>query len=140
MPPTRDSVQIRRPISLQMRLQNYRLFQDSGWFTIAPLTCLVGRNSSGKSSILSSILLLKQSIEQDGPGWGAASALVLSGQYCDLGNYVDLVHNHHESDALSVSFSVSFSDLQRGYTERGIPLVNLAVSRQRPYGGVGYYF
>lgn len=123
-----------------MRLQNFRLFRDSDWFTIAPLTCLVGRNSSGKSSILSSILLLKQSIEQEGTGWGAASALVLSGPYCDLGNYVDLVHNHHESDEISISFSVSFSDLERGYTERGIPIVNLAVPRQRQSYGGGYYF
>jgi hypothetical protein len=55
----------RRPTSLKMRLKNYRLFQDSGWFTIAPLTCLVGRNSSsGKSSIISSILLLAHSFTQ----------------------------------------------------------------------------
>ncbi len=140
MPTVRNLDSTRKPISLKMRLQNFRLFRDSDWFTIAPLTCLVGRNSSGKSSILSSILLLKQSIEQEGTGWGAASALVLSGPYCDLGNYVDLVHNHHESDEISISFSVSFSDLERGYTERGIPIVNLAVPRQRQSYGGGYYF
>lgn len=123
-----------------MRLQNFRLFQDSGWFTIAPLTCLVGRNSSGKSSIISSILLLKQSIEQEGSGWGPASPpLILSGQYCDLGNYVDLVHNHHESEEISISFSVAFSELERAHLNRRAPIVNLAIPRQRPYYG-GYYF
>ncbi len=131
----------RKAISLKMRLKNYRLFADSGWFTIAPLTCLVGRNSSGKSSILSSILLLKQSVEQEGTGWGAnPPPLVLSGRYCDLGNYSDLVHNHHESSEISFSFSVTFADLERAYTQRGVPLVQLAAPRQRTYYGGGYFF
>jgi predicted ATPase len=140
MPSTGKSDLTRKPVSLRMRLQNYRLFQDSGWFTVAPLTCLVGRNSSGKSSILSSILLLKQSVEQEGTGWGAGGRLVLSGQYCDLGNYADLVHNHKESDEISVSFSVDFPDLNRGFGERGVPIVNLSVPRPQGAQFGGYYF
>jgi predicted ATPase len=123
-----------------MRLENFRLFRDSGWFTIAPLTCLVGRNSSGKSSIISSILLLKQSVEQEGTGWGPTTPpLVLNGQYCDLGNYVDVIHNHRESEEFSLSFSVTFSELERTYGNRGVPIVNLAIPRQKPYYG-GYFF
>ena len=45
---------------MKLKLENYRLFLDSNWFEIAPLTLLVGRNSSGKSSILSSLLLLSR--------------------------------------------------------------------------------
>jgi predicted ATPase len=131
-----DNTVQKRP-SIDLCLENFRLFKDSGWFKLAPLTCLVGRNSSGKSTVLSSILLLKQSIEQERTAWGAMP-LVLSGQYCDLGNYTDLVYNHRESSEISFSFSVSFVDLQTSLGERGIPFVNLAIRPRRDYSG-DYY-
>ncbi len=126
--------------SIDLRLENFRLFRDSGWFRLAPLTCLVGRNSSGKSSVLSSILLLKQSLEQEGTGWGRGpTPLSLTGQYCDLGNYSDVVHNHDESYEISFSFAVSYRDLGQSYKERGVPFVNLAIPRPSGFNP-GYYY
>lgn len=46
-----------------MRLQNFKAFEDTGDLKIKPLTVLAGPNSSGKSSILQSLLLLKQTLE-----------------------------------------------------------------------------
>lgn len=43
------------------QLQNFRSFEDTGSIELAPITVLCGANSSGKSSILKSILLVKQS-------------------------------------------------------------------------------
>src|SRR5579863_2471361 len=100
------NAQIRSRPSVGVRLENFRLFRDSGWFRLAPLTCLVGRNSSGKSSVLSSILLLKQSAERQTMG-SAVMPLALSGPYCDLGNYADVVHNHDESSDISLSVSIT---------------------------------
>jgi predicted ATPase len=93
---------------IQFRLQNFRLFRDSGWLDLAPLTCLVGRNSSGKSSVVSALLLLKQSVENEVFG-SAITPLALSGQYCDLGQFRDLVHNHDESSEISFGFKVPVS-------------------------------
>src|SRR5258706_5067426 len=96
---------------LDVRLENFRLFRDSTWFKIAPLTCLIGRNSSGKSSIVSALLLLKQTLEQESMGW-ATTPLKLSGPYCDLGNFTDVVHDHNESSEMSISISMPMSAMK----------------------------
>ena len=84
-----DKPQEAPPASLSMELTNYRAFQNSGGFRLAPLTLLVGANSTGKSSIMSALLVLKQSIEQELIG-SRVGPLILSGAYCDLGQYADV--------------------------------------------------
>jgi len=130
----------RRP-SFSMRLENFRLFKDSEWFRVAPLTCLVGRNSSGKTSILSALLLLKQSLEQEGMARGT-TPLILSGPYCDLGDYGDLVYNHDQSSEVSFSFAMSFLDLQTRTSQAASPLTAFPIPRSNPVGrlGFGYYY
>ena len=44
-----------------LRIQNLKSIKDSGNIDIKPLTILIGRNSSGKSSFVRSLPLLKQS-------------------------------------------------------------------------------
>jgi predicted ATPase len=116
---------------LRMRLENFRLFRDSGWFTLAPLTCVVGRNSSGKSSIVSSLLLLRQSVEEQALG-SAPMALTLSGPYCDLGNYSDVVYDHDESAEISFSFEASVTALASDQRARRGQLVEFSVPRPLP--------
>lgn len=124
--------------SVNLRLENFRLFQDSGWFKLAPLTCLVGRNSSGKSSVLSAILLLKQSVEREAMG-SAVMPLALSGPYCDLGNYADVVYGHDESSEISLSVSMSFPDLSAPSFAPSTPFVNLALPRAAGLYRGAYY-
>jgi hypothetical protein len=128
-----DANSISKRPSMKLRLENFRLFRDSGWFKLAPLTCLVGRNSSGKSSVLSAILLLKQSIEREAMG-SALMPLALAGTYCDLGNYVDVVHNHDEQSEISLSFSISAPDLAKVSNDRGARFVDFSVPRPREFG------
>ncbi len=45
-----------------LRLIRFRGFADSGWIELKPLTLLLGHNSSGKSSILAALLMLRQSL------------------------------------------------------------------------------
>lgn len=45
-----------------LRLKNYRCFDDTGKVDLKPLTFLLGKNSSGKSSFLKFFPLLKQSV------------------------------------------------------------------------------
>lgn len=76
----------------ELSLRNFRGFKNSGKVHLAPLTFLVGTNSSGKSSIFDALLLLAQSnfiplyqlIQQ--PQWG--------GPLLDLGSYKDCVYQH----------------------------------------------
>jgi hypothetical protein len=124
--------------ALALRLENFRLFQDSGWFKVSPLTCLVGRNSSGKSSVLSSLLLLKQSVERQTMG-SAVMPLALSGPYCDLGNYADVVHNHNESSDITLSLSISLAELSATTDLPPTPFVNLGLPQTLPFYRNYYY-
>lgn len=46
----------------QRHLQNLNAWRDSGAVQLAPVTRLLGSNSSGKSTLLQSLLLLKQTV------------------------------------------------------------------------------
>ena len=48
-----------------LRVKSFRSFIDSGPIELRPLTIFVGRNSSGKSSILRLLPLLKQSVSEE---------------------------------------------------------------------------
>ena len=45
-----------------IKVTNFKSIQDSGTFELRPLTVLAGINSSGKSSLLQALLLLKQTM------------------------------------------------------------------------------
>jgi hypothetical protein len=124
---------------MKIRLENFRLFEDSNWFNLSPLTFLVGRNSSGKTSILSAILLLKQSIEQEAMTRGV-TPLILSGPYCDLGGYSDVVHNHDSRSDISFSFSMKLADLQKATEQSSAPIVSFAVPRTPSLGRIGFFY
>lgn len=47
---------------IQIQLRNFKAWRDSGAVALAPVTMLLGTNSSGKSSLLQSLLLLKQTV------------------------------------------------------------------------------
>ena len=40
---------------LRFRVQNFRNIDDSGWIELAQVTCLVGRNESGKTALLKAL-------------------------------------------------------------------------------------
>ena len=123
--------------SLSLRLEKFRLFSDTKWFRLAPLTILVGRNSSGKSSIINSLLLLKQSIEHEAMT-PTLTPLSLVGPYCDLGNYADLVHNHDEASPVAISFGAPFAALKPIQYDLNNPLYRLSTRRSHGYR-IGYY-
>lgn len=73
-------------------LENYKSFQklmveNKDELEIAPLTILCGVNSSGKSSILKSLLMLKQSYENN----NATNFMTFNGDYVDNGSFNELL-------------------------------------------------
>ena len=52
----------------ELRAQHFKSWQDTGALHFAPLTGLFGANSSGKTSILQVLLMLKQTVERP-PDW-----------------------------------------------------------------------
>ena len=70
-------------------LQNYKCFKDETTIDIAPLTVLCGVNSSGKSSILKSLLMMKQSFENESP----YNEMTFNGRWVDNGYFNDIIYH-----------------------------------------------
>ena len=75
----------------EYRLTNFKAFGETVTIPIRPLTLIFGANSSGKSSIFQSMLLLKQTLEE---AKNPNTALLPKGSLVDLGTYSDFVHRH----------------------------------------------
>lgn len=84
-----------------LSIANFKAFSGSQKIKLAPITLIYGPNSSGKSSIIHSIMLLKQSLTRPNVQGG----LVSNGEFVDLGDYSSMVHGHDLSRAISFSFS-----------------------------------
>jgi predicted ATPase len=78
----------------EIGVKNYRSWADSGSVPLAPLTGFFGTNSSGKSSLLRFLLMLKQTAESRDRG----IQLELGGQkdYVELGSPKDVIFNHND--------------------------------------------
>src|SRR5205823_9518762 len=82
-------------------LRNFKSWRDTGRVRLAPITALFGSNSSGKSSLLQSLLLLRQTTESA----DRSRTLDLGGpnSLVDLGTYDDIIFRHSPADPLYIS-------------------------------------
>ena len=92
-----------------VRIQNLRSIKDSGVVELKPLTVLIGRNSSGKSTLLRSFPLLKQSF-----GVAAADPILWYGPYVDFGSF----RNSLSSDCDEGKDTITFELTLRSFMER----------------------
>ena len=83
-----------------IRLKNFRGFVDTDFVPLKPLTLLVGRNNSGKSSFLRALPLLRQSVERPTKG-----PILWFGQYVDFGSFKDTVCADADTPEISISFN-----------------------------------
>lgn len=90
-----------------MRLQEFRLFSDTGRIDFAPVTLLFGKNNSGKTSLLRAPLLLRQlqsarSVTGDVP---------LSGPEVDFGSYRELVRDGDLRRNIRLEFELNLENV-----------------------------
>lgn len=78
-------------------IHNFKSHRDTN-LEIAPLTILTGTNGSGKSSVLQSLLLLRQSYFQN----QLHEALLLKGNLCDIGIGSDAIYQFADDDFLRI--------------------------------------
>ncbi|MGH9425864.1 MAG: AAA family ATPase, partial [Terriglobia bacterium] len=71
----------------EYQLTNFKAFAGPETIPIRPITLIYGPNSSGKSSILQSLLLLKQTLEEA----NIATPLLPKGKLVDLGDYREFI-------------------------------------------------
>ncbi|MBD9667076.1 DUF3696 domain-containing protein [Variovorax sp. VRV01] len=73
-----------------LKLENFKIWRSTGPVRLAPITLLLGTNSSGKSSMIQSLLLIRQTVKGDDPnldlnlGNPDADDSVTMGQFKDL--------------------------------------------------------
>lgn len=102
-----------------LRIQNFKGWRDTGQMRLAPITGLFGANSSGKSSILQFLLMLKQTAESS-DRLRVLNTGVSERDYVALGSFNDLLHRgaHKNQDehlqwqfswTLPFRFPVNFS-------------------------------
>lgn len=101
---THQSTQWRKNSMLrEYQISNFKAFAGQEVIPIRPITLIYGQNSSGKSSVLQSLLLLKQTLEE---AKNPMTLLLPRGSLVDLGGYSQFV-NCHDLDK-SFSFKVFF--------------------------------
>lgn len=76
----------------ELRIKNFKAWQDTGSVRLAPLTVIFGANSAGKSSLGHLLLALKQTVlsadRKRALHLGDESSLI------DLGTFAECLHNH----------------------------------------------
>ena len=89
-----------------LRFQNFKSWRDTGDIRLAAITGFFGTNSSGKSSILQLLLMLKQTTESN----DQQQVLNLGNDktYVDLGTTYDILHPQLDQQLQTLEFSVGW--------------------------------
>ncbi len=95
----------------ELRAQNFKSWKDTGKLQIAPLTGFFGANSSGKTSLLQTLLVLKQTVERP-PDWNGVIDFGEDNSLVNLGGFDETVHQHNLDLSLDVAVSWQLPERQ----------------------------
>jgi len=84
-------------------MTDFRAFEGKVRLPLRPITVLVGENNSGKSSLLSSIRLMAQTIQ----GPDVTVPLLFDGPFGDFGAFRDIVHGHNRGRPFALELTAS---------------------------------
>ena len=87
----------------EIGIENFKAFGKMQRIPLKPITLLYGPNSSGKSSLMQALLMLKQTLEESGD---KDITLLPKGNLVDVGNYQEFINRHDvkKDFRLSISF------------------------------------
>lgn len=102
-------------------LENFKGFKNLDNLKVKPITILCGTNSCGKSSILQSILLLKQTLESQNPN----QILLLNGRLVNLGSFENIIFDKNWDNPLvfEFTFKLTKEDLKLPRLRNSPPLI-----------------
>lgn len=101
-----------------IRLQNFMAFEDTDWVDLRPITLLFGRNSSGKSVLIRSLLLLRQSVQQAREG----DVFVFSSLHgVDIGSFREMAYNGKDDPIVRFHFRCVSSEIENILAKSGHP-------------------
>jgi predicted ATPase len=87
---------------LEWTAGNFKSVAGPVTLPLAPLTLFVGANSSGKSTVLQSILTVMQSLGS--PVSSSPHPLIFNGEYLKLGSWKDVLHQGAQDSILTIGF------------------------------------
>lgn len=85
----------------EVAVKNFKCFQQDD-FSFAPLTVLTGLNSTGKSTLIQLLLLLRQSVGEN--------KLILNGYWTELGGAEDIITYYSKEEEINVKIKTDNVD------------------------------
>ncbi len=85
---------------MKISIENFKSISALHNFKIKPFTVLSGINSSGKSSFIQLLLLLKQTVEKS----STDDIFSLDGKYYQVNNFQNLIYKKNTNNKISISF------------------------------------
>lgn len=100
----------------EWKLDNFKSIDQEKDLEFRPLTIFTGANSSGKSTILQSILLVTQTLQSP----IASRSIVLNGWFKKFGSYSDVVNRRDNERNIKIGFTIQNSgeDVRNDYYSR----------------------
>ena len=92
----------------RLRLENFKSWKDTGDIDLKPITGFFGPNSSGKTSLFQSLLLMKQTV--DSPDRRVVLNFGDEKTPVNLGDFESIIHGHDTGRTLGFSL---------GWTSKG---------------------
>ena len=96
----------------ELSAQNFKSWKNTGKLQIAPLTGFFGANSSGKTSILQTLLMLKQTVERPAD-WNGVIDFGDDNSLVNLGDFDESVHQHNLDLSLDIAVSWNLPEKQK---------------------------
>jgi predicted ATPase len=106
---------------MKISINNFKSIGSLANYEMRPLTILSGANSSGKSSFIQLLLLLKQTIEDD----SAQRPLKLDGRLYPIREYIDILKDKNKENKLKVKFIFNKSELSKYNEFSGFNVYNV---------------
>lgn len=91
----------------EISLENFKPFGAAHVVPLKKITLIYGPNSSGKSSLIQALMLLRQSIN---PATSSIDSLAPRGKYVDLGSFRSILHRHETKRLLSIGIAFDSRD------------------------------
>ncbi len=117
-----------------LKLENFKIWRRTGPIRLAPITFLLGTNSSGKSSLIQSLLLIRQTVKGDDPNLDLNLGNPDAGDSVTLGQFKDFLCRH---GAASESTSATQVGIEFRWLDSGEPNSSTLFSARYGKGSSG---
>jgi predicted ATPase len=109
----------------ELRIANFKAVGQETRVPLAPITLLYGPNSAGKSTVLQSLMLLKQSVDAQREATAGADEgqLNIRGPLVDLGSFKSLIHRHETTRELKLGLVWSGPASRRAQSRNHVDIV-----------------